>query len=82
MLLASPTYLPPLCTHKPACLSSRHSNSTCNAQPLLHTSWVGCVCTCSNTIACYAPVAHISRAGQNHIYTVYTGCFWQGFHQI
>jgi len=25
---------------------------------------------------------HICRVGQNHIYTVYIWCFWQGNHQI
>jgi len=36
----------------------------------------------------YAPILHdrstpiMHRVGQNHIYTVYIRCFWQGNHQI
>ena len=27
-------------------------------------------------------IPHIYRVGQNHIYTVYIRCFWQGNHEI
>ena len=33
-------------------------------------------------VACTAGFTLITRIGQNHIYTVYIQCFWQGNHQI
>jgi hypothetical protein len=27
-------------------------------------------------------MSYICRVGQNHIYTAYTQCFWQGHHKI
>ena len=58
-----------LCTH-----AHTHTNTHIHTRTHTHIHTYTHVHTHTQT--------HTQRVGQNHIYTVYTRCFWQGNHQI